>query len=197
MRWGKPWRGLGMRGNSSVSLELRDVAVPTTALLGEQGEQLWLVFNVIAPFFLMAMAGTYIGIASSALAEVREHLRSRYHAHTGSSLAQRSLVQHRVGVLWAEVARTRALIHHAASLGDAADPEALPALFAAKAEVAECAVSVVNEAMTLLGGSGYAESSRIHRLFRDARAAHVMAPTTDQLRTWTGRAFLGVSLLGD
>jgi alkylation response protein AidB-like acyl-CoA dehydrogenase len=68
-------------------------------------------------------------------------------------------------------------------------------LCSAKAEVAECAVEVVNEAMTLLGGKGYAAESLVHRLLRDARAAHVMAPTTDLLRTWTGRALLDVPLL--
>lgn len=197
LRWGEPWHGLGMRGNSSVTLELSDVELPPSAVLGNPGDQVWFVFNVITPFFLIAMAGTYLGIAASALAEVREHLASRVHAHTGATLSQQALVQHRVGVLWAEVARTRALIHHAASLGDAADPDALPALCSAKAEVAECVVSVLNEGMTLLGGRGYAEDSCIHRLFRDARAAHVMAPTTEQLRTWTGRAFLRVPLLGD
>jgi alkylation response protein AidB-like acyl-CoA dehydrogenase len=71
------------------------------------------------------------------------------------------------------------------------------ALLSAKAEVAECAVAVSNEAMTLAGGIGYGENARIARCLRDARAAHVMAPTTDILRTWTGRAVLGQPLLAE
>ncbi len=54
LTWGEPWGGIGMRGNSSRTLELRDVALPPHALLGEEGEQMWYVFNVIAPFFLSA-----------------------------------------------------------------------------------------------------------------------------------------------
>jgi hypothetical protein len=34
-------------------------------------------------------------------------------------------------------------------------------------------------------------------LLRDARAVHVMAPTTDTLRTWIGRTLLDQPLLGD
>ncbi len=68
---------------------------------------------------------------------------------------------------------------------------------AAKAEVAECVVQVVNEVMTLMGGIAYREGGRMSRLLRDARAAHVMAPTTDLLRLWTGRAFLDQPLLAD
>jgi isovaleryl-CoA dehydrogenase len=36
----------------------------------------------------------------------------------------------------------------------------------------------------------------VERHLRDARAAHVMSPTTDILRTWTGRALLDIPILG-
>lgn len=195
LEWGPPWAGLGMRGNSSRNLELRDVSVSRRDLLGEEGDQIWFIFNVVAPFFLMAMAGTYVGLAAAALEEARVHVGQRRHSHSGTTLAQSAIVQHRIGELWANVARTRALIRAAAAAGDAGDPEALPALCSAKAEVAECAVTVVNEVMSLLGGKGYASGSRLDRMLRDARAAQVMAPTTDLLRMWTGRAFLDLPLL--
>ncbi len=68
---------------------------------------------------------------------------------------------------------------------------------AAKVEVADCVVSIVNEAMTLCGGIGYRNGSKLHRLLRDARAAHLMSPTTDILRVRIGRALLGQPLLSD
>jgi isovaleryl-CoA dehydrogenase len=37
----------------------------------------------------------------------------------------------------------------------------------------------------------------VERLFRDSRAARVMAPTTDALHDFTGRALCGLPLLGD
>lgn len=49
--------------------------------------------------------------------------------------------------------------------------------------------------MTLCGGIAYRENSLLARLLRDVRASHVMAPTTDLLRLWTGRALLGQPLL--
>ena len=195
--WGAEWKGLGMRGNSSRDLELRDVRVPRTDLLGEEGDEIWYVFNVVAPFFLTAMAGTYVGVAAAALEEAVAHVSQRRHSHSAAPLANIAVVQHRVGELWARVARTRALIHHAAVAAEAATADALPLLCSAKAEVAGCAVDVVNDAMTLMGGRAYAQHSRIERLLRDARAAHVMAPTTDQLRIWTGRALLDLPLLAD
>lgn len=197
IHWGANWDGLGMRGNSSRTMELRGVRVPRSNLLGKEGDQIWYIFNVVTPYFLMAMAGTFLGVATSALDEARRHLIRRYHTHTGSSLAQASVLQHRLGSLWAMLERTRRLTYHAASSFDAGEPDALTAVMAAKVEVADCVVSIVNEAMTLCGGIGYRNGSKLHRLLRDARAAHLMSPTTDILRVWIGRALLGQPLLSD
>lgn len=196
IKWGKPWDGLGMRGNSSRALKLEQVTVPRSDLLGEEGDQIWYVFQVVTPYFLMAMSGTYLGIASSALEVARNHLIKRHYSESGSNLAQVEVLQHRLGTLWGMLERTRRLAYHAASSFDAGDPDALPAVFTTKAEVAECAVTMVNEVMTMTGGMAYREGSKLHQLLRDARAAHVMAPTTDMLRIWTGRTLLGQPILG-
>ena len=66
-----------------------------------------------------------------------------------------------------------------------------------KAEVADCAVRMVNECMTLVGGAGYENQGLMHRRLRDVRAAHVMSPTTDLLRLWTGRTLLDQPLLAE
>lgn len=195
LEWGADWKGLGMRGNSSRSLTMNDVRVPAQNLLGGHGDQLWYVFQVVAPYFLTAMSGTYLGIAQAAFDNVRQHLMDRTHRHSGMSLSQLALLQHRVGTLWAKIERTRRLIYHATELSDLGDPGAMLPILSAKAEVANCAVDVVNEAMTLAGGIAYRDNSRLDVLLRDARAAHVMAPTTDLLYTWLGRALLEQPIL--
>ncbi len=70
-------------------------------------------------------------------------------------------------------------------------------LLSAKAEVANCCVDVVNDVMTLAGGIGYQSNSHLGRLLRDARASHVMSPTTDLLYTWIGRVLLDQPVLSD
>ena len=197
LTWHGAWDGIGMRGNSSLAARLDDVLVERDGLIGAPGDQIWYVFEVVAPYFLTAMAGTYLGVAQAALAEATAHLKQRQHAHTGRRLASEPVLQHRLGVLWAQVQATRRLVYWAADEADTAGPDALPALAAAKAQVADCAVQVTNDAMTLVGGIGYRDRSPLERHLRDARAAHVMSPTTDILRTWTGRALLDVPLLGD
>lgn len=197
IEWKQPWKGLGMRGNSSRNVELKDLHLPASNLLGEQGDQIWYVFEVVAPYFLTAMAGTYLGIAAAAVADATNHLKNRTHSHSGASLSQQPVLQHRLGTLWSKVESSRQLIYSAAAKGDAGTENSLLSLLSAKAEVSDCVVQVVNEVMTLMGGSAYAKNGKLSRHLRDGRASHVMAPTTDLLRTWAGRIMLDVPLLGD
>lgn len=197
VEWQQPWDGMGMRGNASRNVEIKDLYIPEKDLLGEKGDQLWYVFEVIVPYFLAAMAGTYLGIASAAIDEAVEHLKNRKHTHSGTSLSHMPVIQQRLGVLWSKVESVRQLIYSATAKDDAGKAESTLHLFSAKAEVSDCVVNVVNEVMTLMGGIAYAKNGKLGRLMRDARASHVMSPTTDMLRTWTGRALLDVPLLGD
>ncbi|HEX6309511.1 MAG TPA: acyl-CoA dehydrogenase family protein [Longimicrobiales bacterium] len=195
MEWLDEWHGLGMRANSSRTLRLNAVPVPRSNLLGAEGDQVWYVFEVIAPYFLIAMAGTYLGVAQAAFDIARDYLGSRRYAHTGELLGADPVVAHRLGTLWSELERTRHLIYAAAARGDAGDPDALIRILACKAAAGDTAVAVTNEAMTLCGGTAYRENSRLARLLRDARASHVMAPTTDLLKTWVGRALVKLPLV--
>lgn len=195
IRWGEPWHGVGMRGNESRSMQLDAVRLPASNLLGREGEQTWYVFEVVTPYFLTAMAGTYLGIAQAALDLTVQHLRSRRHSHSAESLSQIPTLQHRVAELWVEVEKTRLLLYQAARLGDLGSPEAMMSILMCKAAAGETAVWVTNESMTLCGGAAYRENSVLARLLRDARASHVMAPTTDMLKQWAGRTLLGVPLL--
>jgi isovaleryl-CoA dehydrogenase len=197
LTWLDDWDGIGMRGNSSRRLDLADVRVGPDNLLGAPGDQIWYVFEVVAPYFLTAMSGTYLGIAQASLEDATAHLSRRRHGHTGLALSAQPVLQHRLGTLWVQVERTRRLVYWAAEEADTGGPQALPALASAKAEVADCAVGVTNEAMTLVGGIGYRDRSPLERHLRDARAAHVMSPTTDILRGWAGRSVLGLPLLGE
>lgn len=196
MKWVGKWEGMGMKGNSSIGLNLENVQVPKNYLIGREGDQIWYVFNIIAPYFLMAMAGTYLGIAAKALEEATNYISHRVYTHSGSSLADQAVIQYKLGKLWTRVESSRRLLYYAAEQGDIGEEEALPALLSAKADVANCVTEVVNEAMTLCGGSAYRDSGIFSRLLRDARAADVMSPTTDLLNIWLGRALLSQPILG-
>jgi isovaleryl-CoA dehydrogenase len=195
LRWLEPWNGFGMRGNSSRGLRLAGARLPAGNLIGREGDQIWFIFEIVAPYFLMAMAGVYLGVAQAALDIACDHLRGRRYGHTGESLAEVPTLPPEVARLWIAVERSRRLAYHAARQGDIGAPDARAAIFASKIDIAETAVAVTNGAMTLAGGRAFQQNSTLARLLRDARAAHVMSPTTLLLETWLGRDRLGLPLL--
>lgn len=195
VRFSGEWDGMGMRGNSSIMMNLEDARIPRQNLLGAEGDQIWYVFEVVAPYFLIAMAGTYLGIAQAAIDYTLNHVRTRTHSHSSEPLATAEVIQHKIGTMWARVEAVRQLIYSAAYQADSGAPDAIPSILACKAEIADTAVATVNDALTICGGIAYRDNSDLARLLRDVRASHVMAPPTDLLRLWTARALLGMPLL--
>jgi isovaleryl-CoA dehydrogenase len=195
LEWQQDWEGFGMRGNSSRGVRLKGARIPRENLLGGEGDQIWYVFEVVAPYFIIAMSGVYLGIAQAALDAAVAHLKGRRHDHTGETLGEVPVLSYQVADMWIAVQRTRQLIYQAARMGDAGDPQTALALFASKADVAEMVTSVTQQAMILSGGRGYGQNSVTARLMRDAQASHVMAPTTQLLKTWLGRSLLDLPLL--
>src|SRR4028119_569040 len=123
--WQEPWNGFGMRGNSSRGLKLEKARVPFENLLGEEGCPAWYAVEIVAPYFLMAMAGTCLGIAQAALDATILHLQARQYTHSGEVWGGMPVLQHRLAEIWTAVEKTRGLIQRAAHLGDLGDPRAL------------------------------------------------------------------------
>src|SRR5205085_5090105 len=96
-----------------------------------------------------------------------------------------------------ETDRTRALLLDTLTALETQRPDATLRVLESKAAAAESAVIVTDLAMKVCGGAAFRKEPGIERRFRDARAARVMAPTTDALLDFVGRATLGLPLLDE
>ena len=65
-----------------------------------------------------------------------------------------------------------------------------------KAAAGEASTEVTDLAMRVCGGAAFRKDMGIERHFRDARAATVMAPTTDVLYDFIGKVECGLPLFG-
>jgi alkylation response protein AidB-like acyl-CoA dehydrogenase len=65
-----------------------------------------------------------------------------------------------------------------------------------KAAAAEAALEVTDIAMRVSGGAAFRKDVGVERYFRDARAASVMAPTSDVLFDFIGKAVCGLPVFG-
>jgi hypothetical protein len=69
-----PWDGLGLRGNSSGPLSLKDVTIPTERALTEHGKRLDMMLGIVLPLFQVGSAAVALGLAEAAVRKTTVHL---------------------------------------------------------------------------------------------------------------------------
>jgi alkylation response protein AidB-like acyl-CoA dehydrogenase len=189
--------GLGLRGNSSAPLTADGLVVPLSAMLGADGGGLDMALAAILPYFLVCSAAMSAGLIRRLAAETAGHLQRTRLAHLGVSLAQQAGPRAQLARLQIEADRTWAHIDDAVSAVEAGRPDATLLVLEVKAAAGEAAAEAADLALRAGGGAAFRKESVVERLFRDSRAARVMAPTTEALNDFIGRALLGLPLLGD
>ena len=189
----EPWNGLGMRGNASAPMTL-DVAVSADRALTQPGKGLDMMLGVVLPTFQVGSAAVALGIAEAAVQVTQRHLTTARLEHMNATLAELPTLRARLAQMRVETDRARA---HLASVLDALEtPGPLTQLMVleAKAAATEAAVVVTDLGMRTCGGAAFGAKLGLERLFRDARAPIVMAPTTDQAYDFIGRALCGLEV---
>ncbi len=189
--------GLGLRGNASCPVDADDVSVPRSALLSEDGGGLDLALAAVLPVFLVCSAGMSVGLMSAVTAETAEHLKKTHLAHLNQSLAQQQTPRAQLAQLQILTDRTRALVSDTVRAIAEGREDAQLLVLEVKAAAGEAAAEATDIALRAGGGSAYRKESGIERRFRDSRAARVMAPTTEALLDFIGRAMCGLPLLGE
>lgn len=191
---GRPFDGVGLRGNASAPLRLRDVRVGSDRRIGAAQAGFGLMLSATLPWFVLGSAACSVGIAGAALATAVEHANRGRFEHLGSTLADVPGVRARLAEAKIRHAQARAYLRSVAREIASGAPEAPLGVLAVKAAAAEMAVDVTDLCLRVGGGAAYAKHGPLERYFRDARAAPVMAPTTDLLRDFLGKALCGQEL---
>jgi isovaleryl-CoA dehydrogenase len=189
--------GLGLRGNSSAPMTADGVPVPLGAMLGPDGAGLDLALAAVLPTFLICSAAMSAGLLRRLADETAAYLTRTRFEHLGVSLAQQTVPRARLARLRIDADRTWALITETLTAVESGRADAQLLVLEVKAAAGEAAADAADLALTVGGGAAFRKESVVERLFRDSRAARVMAPTTDALHDFIGRALLGLPLLGE
>ncbi|MBV9329467.1 MAG: acyl-CoA/acyl-ACP dehydrogenase [Chloroflexi bacterium] len=189
--------GLGLRGNGSTPMAASDLHVSQSAMLGQDGAGLDVALTLVLPNFLVLNAAFSLGLMEATATETAAHLTGTRLAHLDQTLAQQQTVRLDFARLRGQVDQTRAFLEDTLNALESGRPDAMLRVLEVKAAASEAALQVTDLAMKLCGGAAFRKELGIERRFRDARAARVMAPTTDALLDFVGRATLGLPLLED
>jgi alkylation response protein AidB-like acyl-CoA dehydrogenase len=196
---GEPGRfdGLGLRGNGSSPVTAEGLMVPEASMLGEDGKGFDYAMSYVLPYFQVLSAAVSIGLMEAVVAETAAHLGATRYEHLDRTLGENPV--HRLDLARMRLAtdRERALLEDTLAAIEGQRPDAMLRVLEVKASAADTALEVTDLAMKLCGGSAFRRELGIERRFRDARAARVMAPTTDALLDFIGRSILGQPLLDE
>jgi alkylation response protein AidB-like acyl-CoA dehydrogenase len=190
-----PWDGMGLRANASSPITLDDCEVPSDFQLTDDGAGFPAMLNVVLPLFNLGTAAVALGICRAAVVGTVSHLKSARFEHLGQSLGE-SLPTLRAQLAAMQIetdglsARIDDLIDHLEKPRETTMLRVLET----KAAAGDAAIGVTSAAMRICGGAAFSKHLNVERLFRDAHAGAVMAPTGDVLREFIGKALLGMPL---
>ena len=187
--------GLGLRGNGSRPVHAENATIEQTAMLGADGEGLDLAMQLTLPWFLILNAAFSVGLAEAAVQESIGHVTRARLEHLDQRLVDQPLVRHDIGRMRLRTDAARALLHDTVAAVDSGREDAGLRVLEVKAVAAETAIDVTDLAMKACGGAAFRKDLGIERRFRDARAARVMAPTSDHLIDFVARESCGMPLL--
>lgn len=191
-----PFDGMGLRGNSSSPVTAEGVHIPRGNMLGADGGGFDVMMGVVLPYFQLMSAGFSTGTMEAATAKAAAHVTGTRLEHLGSSLADLPTVRAYLSRMRIKTDMCRALLGDALTAVETGREDAMLRVLEVKAAAGEASTEVTELAMRVCGGAAFRREVGVERHFRDARAATVMAPTTDVLYDFIGRAVCGLPLFG-
>jgi alkylation response protein AidB-like acyl-CoA dehydrogenase len=189
------FEGLGLAGNASAPMTLADVAIDDATRLGADGTGFQSMLEVVLPHFQIGAASVSMGLAKAAHQMILRRMGERKYEHAGGdALASIPRVQYLVAEITLAVNSGHAFLWETIRKAQATDPAAMLDVLGVKVAAADACLAAVTRAMTLGGGWAFGKRGGLERIFRDAQAASVMAPSTDVLKDFIGKASLGLPL---
>ena len=186
--------GLGLRGNYSSPVTATDVNISRSAMLGKDGGGFDIMMGMVLPYFQLMIASVSIGLAESATAKAANHVSGTNLQHLSQSLSDLPTIRAYVARMRIKTDMAQALLLDTLTAIESSRADTMLRVLEIKAAAAEMALEVTDIAMRVCGGAAFRKEVGVERNFRDARAASVMAPTTDVLYDFIGKAVCGMPL---
>lgn len=191
---GTGFDGIGLRGNDSSPIIAEAVVIPGSASLGADGAGFGIMMGVVLPWFSVLSASCSAGLMEAATRSTAKHVAGTRLEHVGSSIADLPTIRAYIARMRIETDKVKALLSDTiAAIGEGRADAQLRVL-EVKAAAGDAAITVTDLAMRVCGGAAFRKEVAVERVFRDARAAAVMGPTSDVLYDFIGKAACGMPL---
>ncbi len=190
------FKGLGLRGNDSAPVELSGYRVAAGDLITENGKGADGMLQVVLPWFVVGTSAMAHGLCLKTIGLTSGHMQGTGIDFTQQQLRDIPQLRARLAEMAIATDRSRALLGY--TVGEMEAPDAMTPLrvLQSRRSAIETATHVTDLGMKACGGAAFSQHLPVERLFRDARAGWVMAPTADHLNDFIGKALTGMELFG-
>jgi alkylation response protein AidB-like acyl-CoA dehydrogenase len=192
----KAFDGMGLRGNASAPMYAENLQVDPSAMLGPDGSGFDTMIGIVLPVFCALSASCSLGIAESAITSAIAHASTSNFEHLNANLASLPTIRSYLARAKIKTDMARVLRDDTLTAIETNRADAMLRVMEVKAAVSEAALEVTDTAMRVCGGAAFRKDLDIERFFRDARASHIMAPTSDVLYDFIGKAICNLPVFG-
>lgn len=178
---------IAMHGQAShADLEMNDIQIPATNLIGGEGQGFKLGIGRIN-FNRLLHCATMIGFAELALqlSVKRASARTQF----GKPIGQFQAIAHMLANMATELQAARAMTMDAARRLDAGDPLRMEASMC-KLFVSESAFKIADQAVQIHGGTGLIRGNPVEWLFRMLRMMRILTGTSEILRNTVAKELM-------
>lgn len=190
-----PFDGLGLRGNASSPVTAVGAMIDVADMLGPDGGGFDVMMGVVLPAFSVFSGACCVGLMEATTASAAAHVGQASFEHLdGSTLADLPTIRAYIARMQIKTDLVASLLADTIAALDAGREDAMLRVLECKAAAGEASTEVTDLAMRVCGGAAFRKEVGVERRFRDARAATVMAPTTDVLYDFIGKAVCGLPL---
>lgn len=165
-------------GHRAAEVQLRDVSVPSSALLGEEGNALS-ALEAAVDRATLAVCAEAVGVMDVMLAKTVEYTKTR--KQFGVAIGTFQALQHRMAEMFIECQLARSIVIMAAMKLDSAAErnEAAKAIAAAKSRVGRAMRKVGQESVQIHGGIGVTDELDVGHFFKRVTVMENLFGNTD------------------
>jgi len=178
---------MGIHMMATAEVALKDVRVPLSNLIGEEGKGFYHVLHFFDESRIQ-VAAQALGIAQGAYDRALDYVKKR--EQFGKKIAQFQVTQHKLADMATKIELARLITYKAAWNFDQGriDPK-LTSM--AKMYAARSAVEIADEAIQLLGGYGYMTEYEVERFYRDAKITEIYEGTKEIQKNTIASSIIG------
>lgn len=182
---------MGLRGNNSAQIEMKNCRIESKALIGNEGDGFKISREKLLPMGQLGVSALQVGIAKAIYQESVQYVKNRFYSHNEKNLSSFQRIQQMMAEMKIECDRAERSLEHMAYQMENGKLDSITML-EIKIIACEAVQKVADLCLKVCGGHAYSDRTPLERYIRDSKAGTVLGPTPEVLKELIGKIILDI-----